>query len=444
MCKIRFRVWLPFVFGVLSIALMTLALYVGRRCVFYDAGRPFWPCEAPEFALKLLNAPPIVVALPLANSWRTAPSYFAYVVELPFVILWWWFVGTRLDFGLLGVGAYRHRRAWLVGFMACLVLLLAFMGWSVWESVRASPFTADALLTSISVLQLLLWCLWLLILIFAFGVAAFRLARGQTGQSDKNLASSRTLRLCALGLGLYCLCTAMTVWHSKLVERQRQDEYDLHRITIKGRVLDDQGSPVYAIKVDLIPILDGGAVPEEEAAYDFTNKDGEYILSPEQAGRYMLSVQWNAPPSTKHPFLTRYYRDATDSNQAETLEITPARHMTMNPIQLQRLGTVRVPVSVSWSDGKPESNASFLFMNIQYPQFGVIGSESLLPDSDGTVSLPIGFDYQGTAQVNCDDGPKIKSVEAPRLTFSLKLAGAQTKPLRFILPGNPCRIWHPQ
>src|SRR5208337_3646801 len=132
----QFRGWLPFVFGLASIALMARGLYVERQCAFYDAGQPFWPCEAPNFALKLLSAPPIVVALPLANTWRTAPSYFAYIVELPLILLWWWFVGTRLDFGILGVGRYRLRRIWLSFFIASFALLLTVSGWSQWRDVR--------------------------------------------------------------------------------------------------------------------------------------------------------------------------------------------------------------------------------------------------------------------------------------------------------------------
>lgn len=344
MRKIQFRVWLAFVFGVLSIVLMALGLYVERRCVFYDAGRPFWPCETPDFTLKLLSAPPMVVALPLANMWRTAPSYFTYVVELPLIVLWWWFVGTRLDFGLLGVGLYRRRRVWLGIFIALIGLFLTFFGWLLWEDIqfyRSYPiFDANPYLASIKNLRLLPLRLWLVVLILAFGLAALQVARGRTGQSEKKLMSPGSLRLCILALGLYGVAAAVTIRHSESVKQQQQVEYDLHRIIIKGRVLDDRGSPVYAVEVDLIPVLDGGAAAEEEAAHDFTNKDGEYVLNPEQAGRYLLSVQWNAPPSTSLPFLTRYYRDATDLNQAETIEISPAQHLTMNALQLQRVGLV--------------------------------------------------------------------------------------------------------
>ncbi len=420
----------------------------GWTCDYYDAVQLNWRCEGADFVLKLINAPPIIVVQPLANLWRTAPSYFAYLLAFPLILLWWWFVGTRFDFGVLGVGRYRRRRAWLGFIVTSFVLLLTLFVGSLWDDIRFfqsySYLDANPYLASIKHLRLLPSRLWLVVLMFAFCIAALRVVRGRTGHSDQKLASTRTLRLAALCLGLYSIAAAVTIWHSKMAERQRQAEYDLHRIIIKGRVVDDRGLPVHAIKVDLIPVLSGGAVSGEEAAYDFTNKDGEYELSPEQGGRYNLSVQWNAPPSTEHPFLTRYYPDATDPKLAETLEITPERHLALNSIQLQRLGLVKVPVSVSWSDGKPEPDAYLFFRNGQYPLFGAIGNEALHANDDGTISLPIGFDYVANAQVDCDGGTKIDNSYTPELTFSLKSISAQIKPLHFVLPGKPCRVWHPQ
>ncbi len=431
---------------------MVWGLYAQRQCMFDDAVRPFWRCLAPDFAIELLNAPPVVLSRPLTNSWPTRPVYFAYVVELPLVFLWWWFVGTRLDFGPLGVGQYKHRRAWLSFFVASTALLVALFGWSLWDDIcfyqHYSYLHENPYLASITNLRLLPYRMWHLVLMFAFGLAALQVARERTGQTDK-LASPRTIRLFGFGLALYCVCAAGALWHSKLQEQRRQAEYDLHRIIIQGRVLDDHGSPVFAIKVDLVPILENGEIPDgmipyDETASDFTNKNGEYLLSPEKAGLYVLSVQRNAPPSTSHPFLTRYYADSADLKHAESFEITPAKHLSLNPIQLQRLRLVKVPVSVSWSDGKPEPDAYIFFRNSMYPQFGAIGNEALHADEDGTISLPIGFDYVANAQVDCDGGSKIKHSYTPELTFSLKSASELTQPLHFVLPDNPCTVWHPQ
>jgi hypothetical protein len=98
--KFPYRASLPLIFGLIAVALMAWGVQTDRLCIGYDAGRPFWPCETPNFTLGTLNAPAIALSRPLANVWRDAPSYFAYFVELPLIVLWWWFLGTRLDFGL--------------------------------------------------------------------------------------------------------------------------------------------------------------------------------------------------------------------------------------------------------------------------------------------------------------------------------------------------------
>jgi hypothetical protein len=448
MRKIQFRTWLPIVFSLASVCLMAWGIYAQARCWTYDSGRPFWKCEAPDFFIELLSAPPVLLSRPLTNAIDNFPSYFPYLVELPLIFLWWWFLGTRLDFGLLGVGSYKYRRSWISPYSTLIVLLVALLSWSLGEDIqffeKYSYLSVNPYLGAIADLRWLPLRLWLLILIVGLGLAALRLARGQTGRLDKKLVGARTLRLFALILGLYISGATVAVWHSKLLEQQRQAEYDLHRIVIKGRVLDGRGAPVYAIEVNLVPVLENGDVPEKDSAHDFTNENGEYTLAPEEAGRFMLGVQWNAPPSPMLPFLTRYYPDTVDPKQAEILQIPPARHMTMKPMRLPRISLVKVPVSVSWAGGKPEPEAFLLPINTQYPHSGVVGLEALHPENDGTISLPVGFDYEITAQVDCDGGAKIGNAFTPPVALSLKTVPATIAPMHFLLPGEPCRIWHPK
>jgi hypothetical protein len=60
------------------------------------------------------------------------------------------------------------------------------------------------------------------------------------------------------------------------------------------------------------------------------------------------------------------------------------------------------------------------FTNTLFPNHGAIGDEALHPDEDGTVSLPVGFDYRAAAQVDCDGGETIVNEYTPKLTFSTK------------------------
>ena len=400
-----------------------------------------WHCDGADFTLELLSAPPMAVARQVENSWRAAPYFFSYVAGFPLILLWWWFIGTRLDFGLLGAGRYKHRRTWLVVLIASFLLLFTFLVWSILHAAREWPFAGNPYLATIEDLRLLPLRLWLLILIFAFGLAALRVARGGAGQIDIKLTSFRTVSLFALALVLYCIGAAWSVRQYKSMERERLADYDRRQIMIQGRVLDDRGSPVRGVEVELVPIVDKGETPHWVADPDFTDENGEYTLRPHEGGQFILSVQGDAPPNTQHPFVFRYYPDATNPKQAETLDIVPSQHRTMNPIRLQRLELGKVPVSVFWSDGTPEPDVFFSFMNTSYPKFGAIG-EMMPAAPDGTVSLPIGFEYLGTVKTDCAKGDSMESVFTTGWTFSLKSSNAIAKPLRILLPGNPCRKWH--
>jgi len=400
-----------------------------------------WHCEGADFTLELLSAPSMFFARQAENSWRAAPYFFSYVVGLPLIFLWWWFIGTRLDFGLLGVGRYRHRRTWLGVLIGSVLLLLTFLLRSLWQGARARSFSASPFLASIEDLRSLPVRLWLLILILALCLAALHVARGGTGKIDVKLAMPHTLRLAAFGLGLYCIGAAWGVRRYESMERQHLAEYERRQIMIQGRVIDDRGFPVYGAEVELVPVFAKVEAPHDVADPGYTDKNGEYTLRPYEGGRFILSVQGDAPPNTELPFFSRYYPNATDPKLAETLDIAPYQHLTLNPIRLQRLELGKVPVSVFWSDGTPEPDTFFSFMNTSYPKFSAIG-EMMHADPDGTVSLPVGFEYLGTVKTDCAKGDSIESVFTTGWTFSLKSSNAITKPLRIALPGNPCRKWH--
>lgn len=419
---------------------MAWEVHTDRQCIGYDAGRPFWPCETPNFILGTLNAPAIALAQPMANAWRDARPYFVYLVKLPLIVLWWWFLGTRLDFGLLGAGAYRRRRAWMGTLTVTVVALLALLGDWIWKEIllhRSYPY-----LGATRVLEELPVCLWLITLISTLSIVMFKIARGKTGQVGQTLANRLTKRLALFGFAVYCIFSVGLLWHVRSAERRRQAEYDLRSLIVKGKVVDDRGLPVVAIEVSLVPLLDDSDAQSRQAVQEFTDENGEYTLRPEATGRYFLSVSWNAPPSTRHPFRTQYYPRADTQSDSQILELTTARHLSLAPIKLNRLGLVKVPVSISWSNGKPEPDAYLFFTNTLFPKHGAIGFETLHRDKDGTVSLPAGFDYRGNAQVDCDGGKTIDNEYTPELKFSTKSTDIPVGLQRFVLPGQPCQIWH--
>lgn len=448
MRKIPYRTSLPLIAGLVALALMFWGIRVDQQCIGYDAGRPFWPCETPDSLLELIAAPAIAVGQGLSNIWATAPGYFNYAIQFPCILLLWWFLGSRIDLGLLGTGEYRKRRLYATLMAVSSAMLIGLLCWSLWEEIKFHQKFSSAAnwgyFRIVADLRSLPAYLWLAALAVGFGVAAFRVFRGRTGQIGKILASPWTKRIAALGLTIYALCVTGACLHSRAVERRQQAEVDLHSVIIKGNVVDDRGLPVSAIEVDLVPILENSDLQALRKVATWTDENGDYTLRPESTGRFFLSVLWKAPPSSKLPFLTRFYHDAPDQLSAEIFEITPALHLNLDPIRLHRLQLVKVPVSVAWSNGKPEPNAYLFFSNTQFPGHGSIGDETLHVEDDGKVLLPAGFDYKASAQVECDGGEVIAHPYTPEVTLSTKPTDMPTSTVNFILPGKPCRVWHPQ
>jgi putative flippase GtrA len=450
--KIPYRASLPIIFGLTALALISWGFHADYACRFDDSWRPFWRCEAPNFLLSAINAPAVVCARLLTYPWMSSPLYdlpfhLNYFIELPAIVLWWWFVGTRIDFGLLGI-AYRRRRTWIAVTTGAAIALAATLAWSISEEVTFHKTFATAgsygFLRFFGDVRSLPLYIWLIILISAFGAAAFRLICKRVQPPPVTLISRRGERVSAFILSIYVACVCGYFAHEKTLERQIQAEYDLHSIIVRGKVIDDRGVPIKAIGVDLVPMFKTGDIQSYEAVHDWTNDKGEYTLRPEEAGNYFLAVLWNAAPDHKHPFLTRYYPDEATQEGAATLTLTAERHLDLAPMKLRELPVVRVPVLVVWSNGKLEPDATVSFTNMLYPRQGAIGYESRQPDDDGKMSLPANFDYAASAGVECDGGQSIHHAYSRPVDFTTKPGGLPTEPVRLVLLGEPCTVWHPK
>jgi hypothetical protein len=112
--SIQFRIVLPTVVGGISLPLMIWDIHNERVIesmgMAWDTGAPVWPYQTPDLLLRFLNGPAYFVAQPLANVFRLGgPSHF--LVVFPAVLIWWWFLGVRLDSGWATV---RSRWRWPV------------------------------------------------------------------------------------------------------------------------------------------------------------------------------------------------------------------------------------------------------------------------------------------------------------------------------------------
>ena len=439
--RMPYRVLLPLAFGLLSAGLIGWAVYEDAICRFYDAGRPFWPCETPHALLNSLSAPGIAVFKLIFHRWYGYGLAW-YLAEWPFVLIWWWFAGTRLDFGLLGTGRYRWRKTWIGGLLGAVLVLVALSVEIVRESVawhRQYPDSSSLRTVGTG------WVLvWLLGFAAACVLAATRVWRGETGIAGQSLVTRSTLRRVAACGSIYALGVVGLMLHDRAQERRLEAEFERHQISVEGRILDDAGIAVTGIEVQLVPVFKAGDAKWAGTARAWTDAHGAYRLTPGEAGGYLLGSMIDEAPYALQPFLTRYYPGTADAANSITIKLADEQHVQVEPMRLHRLQLVRVPVTVVWQDGRREPNASILFQNPIFPHEAGIGSASVFPDEDGRVPLPEGYDYFAVASVQCDAGSTIESRETDRVPLTTKAGADLSRQIRLVLSGPPCKLWSPR
>ena len=93
----------------------------------WDMGPPFWPYQAVYDLLFTINAPAFVISIPIL-SLTNFRSHFVlrYGVLFLAIVCWWWWIGTRIDFGILGGRRYRHAKR-IAGLLAVVSVGLLFL-----------------------------------------------------------------------------------------------------------------------------------------------------------------------------------------------------------------------------------------------------------------------------------------------------------------------------
>jgi len=133
----RLRIILPSVMGIASLPLVLWDIHNERVIVSmgmaWDTGAPIWPYQTSDILLRLLNGPAYFVTMPFANALRlAAPNH--YLLVFPAILLWWWFLGLRLDHGLV---ITKSRWRWPV--FSVLVVLAVLLLWAA-TSISAESF----------------------------------------------------------------------------------------------------------------------------------------------------------------------------------------------------------------------------------------------------------------------------------------------------------------
>ena len=168
MQNIRFRVVLPIVCGFIAVVLMAWD-YENQRTVQsmgmgWDMGPPFWPYQAIYDLLFAINAPAFVISIPILSLINFRNDFLRYGVLFLAIVCWWWWIGTRIDFGVLGGRRYRYAK-WFAGVLAAVSVGLVYVAvhetlnefhWWMEYGRGPSPYRLPTLFRTVGPV---LWCL---------------------------------------------------------------------------------------------------------------------------------------------------------------------------------------------------------------------------------------------------------------------------------------------
>jgi hypothetical protein len=168
MRTIRLRLVLPILLGLVSFALIAWEFHneqviqsMGMR---WDTGPPVWPYQTSWILLQGINAPAYLLDLPFfkAVGLQAGPPQLA--VEFLTILLWWWFIGWRIEFGFTPIQNTRHRKwravgLWIISLgFGCFLAYLVADQLQFWFEYRT---VTGQLLRLMRYVGLMIWCLFL-------------------------------------------------------------------------------------------------------------------------------------------------------------------------------------------------------------------------------------------------------------------------------------------
>lgn len=414
----------------------------------WDMGPPFWPYQAIYLFLSTLNLPAFVACIPILKLLNLRTLWLQYAVWFPATLVLWWWVGTRIDFGILGRWRFRSARAIGVAFVAAslsLFLLACNIGFDLfkwWQEYGdRSLYRVPVVVRTIGPI-----C-WYLIGTGGFLTAAARLFRLRQTPVTSDRPSYRLLVIVPGLATLYVL--GLHRWDSSLNPPFNYDECAIDRLyglgCIHGTVVDEGGRPISRIEVDLIPTHRTATACRSSALTEWTDEQGRYNLNRIDPGEYFLAA--NAfdsfgAPDAERPFATAYYPGAKGESQAAPITVVRSAPLRLSPLRLHRLELATIKIDILWANGTRPERSNIYFKNVLYPLHG--GTAPQIDDGTGEFTLPTGFDYDAVASVQCDAGEKIESRES-KPTQRVRVADGFTPArMTFVIPGPPCALWRPR
>ena len=445
--RIRFRVLLPIVFGFLSVLLMTWDYennrMVGLMGMGWDMSPPFWPYQAIYLLLFTVNAPAFVLSMPILKLLNLHTFSLQYGVWFPAIVGWWWWVGTRIDFGLLGRRHYRYAQLF-AGLLTTASLGLLYVAaratlsevhWWMQYGRDSSPFRVPSLLRTVGPV---LWCL-----VLAGGclVAAKRLFQGRVAPA---IVNSHNYRILLIGPSLVALYIfAIHGWDRTLNPPFDYNVCAVDRLygqgCFHGTIMGESSEPLDGIDVELTPANKSRDARRTQMRVVATDKLGRYNFNSIEPGEYVVSVHAYLAPKIGRPFATVYYPGVEAEAAAERVTIKASSRTNLNALRLRKLEFGTIKMKVLWSNGASPERSDVCLENVQN-----INQEWIcvqVDKGDGELTLPKGTEHEAVAWVQCDVNKSIesrKSMPAQRIKLERDLASPD---LTFVVQGAPCTLW---
>jgi hypothetical protein len=446
MWNIRFRVWLPIVFGSLAIALIAWDRYnqtvLGSHM---EGGFPIWPYRVPSILLYAINFPVTVLAKPfllLPNMQTFDAQYFVW---LPLIFIWWWWIGTRIDFGVLGRRNYRHVKLTSGLLIAVVIVLLGVVSIAIvdiFHSWREYHNTISLIGSGVLIRSAgpVVWCIVLA------GCAISAVAKLLQGKfSPPSEKHPRSLRFVGVTAIVVLYIGAVSAFERIPTIDRNSCQTDAQTGCVHGTVVDENGKPIKGIEVEFIPTFKTGDAQWISTKHEWTDEQGRYNLNQVDPGKYLLGVHIEGAPDSVQPFATAYFPGVDEQVAASRISVTASTSTSLNPLQLHRIEVVTIKVKVEWPDGTRPERSNLSFQNISYPHQAVIGDNApQVDDGIGQFTLPKGFDYDALADVQCDAGKIIESRESRPVQRITVRDGFTPTELTFVIPGPPCKLWQPK
>jgi Carboxypeptidase regulatory-like domain len=203
----------------------------------------------------------------------------------------------------------------------------------------------------------------------------------------------------------------------------------------RGKVTGPDGKPVYGAEVNVRPASD--TEPHLHDATDWTDENGRFKIDV-PPGTYLVGVNLDTPPSKHVPFAATFYPGTGAVEKAARFAVQDRESRKLHLRLECALRPRKIPVRVTWPDGKPVENANVWLREVRNP-YAVVGGPVSHTDSQGNFEL-FGFegiDYTVLADIYVKPGYHPYCAEKVIVQGDSKISG----PLEMVLTksGEVCR-----